>query len=122
MAASKTVTAVFNGESFVAGNTHADSSVVDLSAAYGGALGIKITNGASGPTIALALQIQVSQDNSEFYDFGGPLVGSVTNSDIVSWGGIEIPLGVEYLKIVPDTDNTGQNVTVDADISSVDSL
>jgi hypothetical protein len=39
----------------------------------------------------------------------------------VSWAGIEIPIGVKYLRLVAGS-NTGQNVTVDADISEVTAL
>jgi hypothetical protein len=119
MAATKAVTAIFSGETFVAGEAHAASSVITLDDGYGAALHVKITNGATGPTIPLSLQIQVSSDNSEFYDFGGPLQGLTTNNGVISWGGIEIPIGVEYLRLISAVTNTGQNVTVDADISEV---
>lgn len=122
MASTKAVTAIFNGETFTAGSTHADSSVVTLDDGYGAALHVKITNGATGPTVALSLQIWVSADNSEWYKFGGELQGNTDNNGEVSWGGINIPMGVEYLKIAPATNNTGQNVTVDADISEVTAI
>jgi len=122
MATTKAVTAIFSSETFTAGSAHADSSVVTLDDGYGASLHVKITNGATGPTVALTLQIWVSADNSEWYKFGGELSGTTTNSDIVSWGGIEIPAGVEYLKIAPATTNTGQNVTVDADISEITAI
>lgn len=122
MASTKAVTAIFNSETFTAGSTHADSSVVTLDDGYGAALHVKITNGGTGPTVALTLQIWVSADNSEWYKFGGVLSGSIANSGIVSWGGIEIPAGVEFLKIAPETNNTGQNVTVDADISEITAI
>lgn len=119
MAATKAVTAIFSGEAFVAGESHAASNVVTLDDGYGAALHVKITNGATGPTVPLSLQIQVSADNSEFYDFGGPLQGLTANNGVISWGGIEIPIGVEYLRLISAVTNTGQNVTVDADISEV---
>jgi len=122
MATTKAVTAIWSGETFTASSTHADSSVVTLDDGYGACLHVKITNGATGPTVALSLQIWVSADNSEFYEFGGELQGGTANSGVYSWGGIEIPVGVEYLKIAPATDNTGQNVTVDADISEVTAI
>ncbi len=119
MATTKAFTAIFNGETFTAGSDHADSSVITLDDGYGASLHIKITNGGTGPTVALSLQIWVSGDNSEFYKFGGELQSDTDNSGEYSWGGIEIPMGVEYLKIAPATTNTGEDVTVDADISEV---
>lgn len=122
MTSTKAVTAIFSGETFTAGSTHADSSVVTLDDGYGAALHVKITNGATGPTVPLSLQVWVSADNSEWYKFGGELQGGDDNNGEYSWGGIPIPIGVEYLKIAPATNNTGQNVTVDADISEVTAL
>lgn len=122
MASTKAVTAIWSGETFTAGSTHADSSVITLDDGYGAALHIKVTNGATGPTVALSLKVQVSADNSEWYDLIGPLQSQLGNAVVTSWGGIEIPIGVEYLKIVPVTNNTNQNVTVDADISEVTAL
>ncbi len=119
MATTKVVTAIFNSETFIAGTPHADSSAVNLDDGFEAALHVKITNGGTGPTIGLELQIQVSADNSEWYDFGGPLPGGTDNDAVTSWGGIVIPPGVEYLKISPATTNTDQDVTVDADISEV---
>jgi len=122
MASTKTRTAIWTGESFVAGSAHADSSVVDLADGYGAALNIKITNGATGPTLPLALQIMISNDNSVWYAFGSPLFGNMENNGVVSWAGIVIPIGAKYLKIVSYQTNTAQNVTVDADISEVTAL
>ena len=119
MALTKSNTAIWSSETFTAGSTHADSSVITVDDAYECALHIKITNGATGPTVALGLKVQVSADNSTFYDFGGPLIAGTDNNGAYSWGGIVLPIGVEYVKIVPYQDNTGQNVTVDADITEV---
>lgn len=72
--------------------------------------------------MALSLKVQVSADNSEWYDLIGPLQSQTGNSVVTSWGGIEIPIGIEYIKLVAVTTNTGQNVTVDADITEVTAL
>jgi len=121
MASTKVVAAIWSSETFTAASTHADSGVQTLDDGYGAQLGIKITNGATGPTVPLSLQILVSQDNSEWYDYGGAIMGATGNSAISSWS-ISIPIGVEYLKISPSVNNTGQNVTVEADISEVTKL
>ncbi len=118
MATTKVFTALANAVTLTAGAGDTTSSAVTMDTHYGASLSIKLTNGGSAPTTPAQVQIQVSQDNSEWYDFGGALVGSVTNSAVVSWGGIDIPIGIEFLRIVSGS-NTVQNVTLDADVSSV---
>ena len=121
MATTKAVTAIWSGTTLTAGAGDTTSSAVTLDDGYGAALGIKLTNGATGPTVAAQVQIEASQDNSEWYKFGGQLVGATGNSEVSSWGGIEIPIGVEYVRLVGGS-NTGQHVTVDADISEVTAI
>lgn len=118
MATTKANTAIYDGVTLTAGAASNTSSVVALDDGYGAALHVKLTNGATGPTIPAQCQIQVSADNSVFYDYGRPLVGSVTANAVTSWGGIVIPIGVEFLRLVAGS-NTDQNVTIDADISEV---
>lgn len=118
MASTKSATAIWSGQTLTAGAGDTTSSAVTLDDGYGAALHIKLTNGGSGPTVAAQVLIQVSADNSEWYDFGAALIGSTDNSAVVSWGGIEIPIGVEYIRLVAGS-NTAQDVTVDADISEV---
>ena len=117
MATTKVVTAMENGLTLTAGAGDDTGTAVDLSVGYGAQISLKITNGATGPTIPGQIQIQVSQDNSEWYNFGGALVASTTNSDVTSWS-VQIPIGVEYVRTVQGS-NTGQNVTVDIDLSQV---
>lgn len=118
MATTKAVTAIWSGTTLTAGAGDTTATAVTLDDGYGAALHVKLTNGATGPTVAAQVQIQVSADNTEWFNFGGALVGSTTNSAVSQWGGIDIPIGVEYLRLVAGS-NTGQNVTVDADISEV---
>lgn len=120
MASTKTNTAVFAAQSVAAGGSET-SSTVDLSTSYGiAALNIKITNGGTGPTIPLTVTVQLSNDNSVFYDYL-TVVGSTVNSAVVQAGGIEIPEGIQRLKLVA-TGNTAQAVTVNADISRITAL
>jgi hypothetical protein len=121
MATTKAFTAIWNGQSLTAGAGDTTSTAVTLDDGYGAALHVQLTNGGTGPTVPAQVQIEVSGDNSEWYDFGGPLIGTVTASDVVSWGGIDIPIGVEFLRLVAGS-NTGQAVTVDADISEVTAI
>jgi hypothetical protein len=117
----KTRTAIWTAQSLTAGAGNTTSSAVDLADGYGAALNIKLTNGATGPTVAAQVQIEVSNDNSSWFKHGGPLVGATGNNAVSEWGGIEIPIGVKYLRLVAGS-NTGQAVTVDADISEVTAI
>lgn len=118
MATTKVFTALANALTMTAAAGDVTSSVVTMDTHYGATISCKLTNGGTGPTIAAQVQIEVSQDNSEWYQFGGPLVGGLTASQVVSWGGIDIPFGVEFLRVVTGS-NTGQAVTADIDVSSV---
>ena len=121
MATTKAFTAIWNAQSLTAGGGDTTSSAQTIDTGYGAAVHIKLTNGATGPTVAAQVQIETSGDNSEWYAMGGPLVGLTSNNGIASWGAIEIPIGVEYVRLVAGS-NTGQAVTVDADISNVTAI
>ncbi len=121
MATTKAVTAIWSSQSLSAGGADTTSSVVTLDDGYGATLHIKLTNGATGPTVPAQVQIEVSADNTEWYEMGGPLKGNTDNNGEVSWGGIPIDVGVEYLRLVAGS-NTGQAVTVEADLSEVTAI
>jgi len=118
MAATKAVTAIWSNQTLTKDAGDTTSSVVTLDDGYGAALHIKLTNGATGPTVAAQVQIEVSADNSEWYEVGSALVGKTGNNAVISWGDIPISIGVEYLRLVAGS-NTDQDVVVDADISEV---
>lgn len=120
MASTKVVAALFNAETLTAGAADETSALATLDDGYGAALHVKITNGATGPTVAAKATVQVSPDNSEWYDFC-VLQGGTANNGVYSWGGIDIPIGVEYLRILAGS-NTAQDVVIDADISEVTAL
>lgn len=123
MAATKTRTSIHAATTLTAdaGADTTVSSAVDLTAGYGASLEIKLTNGGTGPTVAAQVQIQLSNDNTTYFNFGGPLVGKTSASGVAQWGGIRIPIGAKYLKLSSGS-NTGQNVTLTADISEVTAL
>ena len=121
MASTKSVTAIWSGQTLTAGAGDTTATDVVVDDGYGCALHIKLTNGATGPTLPAEVQIQVSADDTEYYAFGGALIGSTANSAAVSWGGIEIPIGVEYVRLVAGS-NTAEDVTVDADITEVTAI
>lgn len=117
MATTKVVTVL--DDSVTLTNSAADhtSDVWTLDDGYGSVLYIKFTNGATGPTVAASAQIWFSPDNSNWYQFGGRISGNTTNNGVESWS-IEVPIGVEYVKVVSGS-NTGQNVTIRVEGSEV---
>lgn len=118
MATTKVLTEVRNAVVMTAGAGDVNSSSVDMSTAYGGAISLKLTNGATGPTLPGQIQIETSHDDSEWFPMGGPFVGSVANSAVVATGPIDIPIGVEFIRVVTGS-NTGQNVTAEVHVSIV---
>jgi hypothetical protein len=122
MAATKARTSIWSAQTLTAGAGNTNSSWIDLSAGYGAQVDIKLTNGATGPTIAAQVQVQVANDYNAgsptlVTNFGGALVGGVTNSEIDYWS-VQIPPATEAIRLVAGS-NTGQNVTVDADVSNI---
>jgi len=112
----KAATAILNGLTMVAAAGDATSAATALTG-FGADVGLKITNGATGPTVAGQLQIELSIDGTKYYKNGGPLVGSVTNSAVSSWTQ-HIEMGWKYIRVVSGS-NTGQNTTADVDVSDV---
>ena len=121
MASTKAVTVLFDDVTLTAGAGDTTSALATLTDGYGATLNIKFTNGATGPTIEPQAQIEVSEDNSEWHEFGGAMLGAQGNNDVVSWGGISIPIGTQYLRILAGS-NTDENVVIAADLSEVTSL
>lgn len=110
MASTKIVTVLDNNVTLTASAGDHTSSVWDLADGYGGELHIKITNGATGPTVAAQAQIWVSPDNSNWYKLGGALIAQLGNAVVTSWS-ILVPIGIKYLEVISGS-NTGQNVTI----------
>lgn len=119
MSATKARTSIWAAQTLTAGAGNTTSGAVDLSTGYGAQLDVSLTNGATGPTVAAQVQIQVAADfaGTLWVNFGGPLVGSTSNSGVSSWS-IDLPIGVARVQLVAGS-NTGQNVTVNADLSNV---
>jgi len=86
---------------------------------------IALTNGGTGPTVVAQVQVQVANDYNAgsptlIASYGGAMLGSSTNS-AVTYFSVDLPIGIEAVRLVAGS-NTGQNVTVDADISKVTAL
>ena len=121
-APTKARTSIWSGQTLTAGAGNTTSSVIDLSATFESQIDIKLTNGGTGPTVAAQVQVVVANNYNAgsptlLTNYGGALVGSTTNS-AVSYFSVTIPIGVAAVELIAGS-NTGQNVTVDADISSV---
>jgi hypothetical protein len=122
MAITKSRTSIWSAQTLTGGAGNTTSSVIDLSAGYGSVINIKLTNGATAPTIAAQVQIVVANNYNAgsptlLTNFGGAFVAGVTNSGVY-YCSVDIPIGVAAVELVAGS-NTGQNVTVDADISTV---
>ena len=108
-----------------AGSGNTTSGVTDTSAAYGAQVNVKLTNGATGPTVPAQVQIQVANDYNAgsptlWVNYGGPLRGSTVNADVSYWS-INIDVPIAAVRLVSGS-NTGQAVTLDADISLVTAI
>jgi hypothetical protein len=115
MAITKSGAVLHNNVTLTASSGDTTATAVDITDSDESAVYIKLTNGATGPTIAAQCQIQTSPDNSNWYNFGGPLQGGVANSGVYSWSGIRLPPGAAYVRTVSGS-NTGQNVTIRAEV------
>jgi len=120
MATTKTVTVLDNNVTLTASAADHTSSVWTIDDGYGGELHIKITNGATGPTVAAQAQVWASPDNSNWYKFGGALIATLGNGVITSWC-IPIPIGVKYAEVISGS-NTVQDVVLRVEGAEVVSI
>ncbi len=120
MATTKAVTVLDDDVTLTAAGGDHTSGVWTLDDGFGGQLHIEITNGGTGPTVAATAQVWVSPDNSTYYKLGG-LLGSTLGASIVTTWSIQIPIGVEFAKVISGS-NTGQNVVIRVEGSEVTAL
>jgi hypothetical protein len=121
MATTKAITAVlFDDVALTAGAGDQTATAANVTDAYRQGVVIKLTNGGTGPTVAAQVQVEVSLDNSNWYEHGGPVVGGTANSGIYSQTVI-IPDWIQYVRAVAGS-NTGQNVTCRAEVGEVSAV
>jgi len=125
MALTKSRTSIWSAQTLTAGAADTNGTWIDLSAVYAAIVDIKLTNGATGPTVPAQVQVQVAADYNAgsptlVTNYGGPCISTTTNND-VQYFSVEIPIGAAAIRLVAGS-NTAQNVTVDADISKVTAL
>lgn len=118
MALTKNDTTIIASASNAAGAT--TRGTIDLSSAYGGIVTMKITNGATGPTVQAEGRVLVSHadtlptaasagaDWKTIWRFGGGVTGSAVTEQSFQFGPEVRHLQVEF------TGNVGQAVTVEA--------
>jgi hypothetical protein len=120
MASTKAVSVQSANVTLTAGAGDTTATATDLQDGYSAAAFIKLTNGATGPTVAAQVQVEVSPDNSNFYKLGGPLVGSTANSAVTSWV-VPLPQDAKYVRTVAGS-NTAQDVTLRVEIVETSAL
>jgi len=120
MASVKPVTILDDNVTLVAGAADHESAVWAVPVGYGGILGIKIINGATGPTIAAKAQVWWSPDQLNWYKLYGKLDSTLGNGIISSWP-VNIPIGCKYIKVISG-ENTGQNVTIRVEGTEVSAI
>lgn len=121
-APTKSRTSIWSSQTLTAGGGNTTSSSVNLTTVFEANIDIKLTNGSTGPTVPAQVQPQVANDSAGtlWVNYGGALVSTSANSDI-QYFSVTIPIGVAAVRLVAGS-NTGQNVTVDADISTVTAI
>lgn len=111
MPATKSLSTIIAAATSVVAATPTVGTVVNLTTAYGAEVTIKITNGATAPTVAAAAYVEISGDGTTFkllQRIGGDLVANSVNEFAV-----EIPAPAMYVRVTIK-DNTVQNVTAEA--------
>lgn len=108
MSATKTNTVVQASGTLTAG-TPITSSVVTATTSDFATVVALVTNGSTGPTLPAVVTIQVSLDNTTFFDAYVFTAGTIlsTTYNFVQ----DLPSGIQYFK-VKFSGNTAQNVTV----------
>lgn len=91
----------------------------DIRTAFGGLLVGRVTNGGTGPTLPCEMLVDVSHDNSTWFQFSRQ-IAQLGNS-VVADLEVEVPYSTMYVR-VRFTGNTGQAVTVEAYLHETTSI
>ena len=109
MTATKNARAFQASASNAAGAT-ATGTAVDLRTALGCTICGIITNGATGPTVACSMRVEISNDGTNFTIFSNE-ISAVGNNVITNMQPVILPPETMYARTI-FTGNTGQTVTV----------
>jgi hypothetical protein len=121
MALTKARTSLYAAQVLTAGAGDTTSAAQNISAAYGGLLDITLTNGATGPTVAAQVRVQVANDTSGtlWTDLTTFVAGTANNG--VYFFSVELPIGAQAFRLISGS-NITNNVTLNADFSLVTGL
>lgn len=118
----KASTVTLNNVTLTASATSLSGGVVGLTDVDSATVNLRITNGATGPTVPAQFQIYTTPDDGvNLFAYGGPLVSQVGNNIVTEWGDIFIPPGTRGI-LVSGGSNTGQNVTARATVNTYKKL
>lgn len=118
MAATHATVAAQASTTNTAGST-TTGSWVDLTVAYQAVVLARIVNGGTGPTLGCAAIVDLSPDNGTtiYLGAGGQATAGVANSAEYDYQ-FELPPGTMYAR-TRFVGNTGQSVTVQADVTKL---
>lgn len=121
MALTKSTSVAQSSASNSAGGT-TTGSWIDLTGAYKASILALIANGGTGPTVGCTARVDLSPDNGTtvYVGAGGRYTAGVANSGTYS-ALFDLPEDTMYARVV-FTGNTGQAVTVQADVTKVTAL
>lgn len=108
--ATKTARTFQSSTSNAAGGT-TTGTAVNLTTALGCAVVLKVTNGATGPTVGCTVKIEVSNDTTNWFTWYAA-TASVTASAVNEFS-VDLPPAIMYARSKFEG-NTGQAVTVEA--------
>lgn len=117
MATTKTSGTLVSAQNLAAAGADFTSSALSMTTDYGASLLVKLTNGATGPTVAARFQVEVSHDNSLYAVLYGPISGDVTANGQYKYP-VTIPKWYKYARVVAGG-NTGQAVTLDVTYAQI---
>lgn len=121
MALTKTSVVVHDNITLTAGAGDTTSATQDLTAVYQTIARIRLTNGATGPTVAAQCKVQIAEvDTAAKYMTLATVVGLTSNNGVVE-AVVAIPDPAEQLRFVSGS-NTGQDVTLRVVIEKVTGL
>ena len=101
----------------LAASATATSETVQLKAKKGGVVFVTVTKGATPPSDYVGVKLFGSNDETLWAHIGTELESEVDGSAVAS-DVIEIPVGVEFVRLVA-TGDTAQTVTLNAKIAGV---
>lgn len=111
MALTKASVVVQNNITMTAAAGNVTSADQDLTGAYQTIARIRFTNGATGPTVAAQVQVQISEDTTAAnYMTFATVNGGTVNNGITEFT-IVLPDAAEHVQFVSGS-NTAQNVTL----------